>query len=225
MTAEELGSTLMDEVFSRFGTPTSIISDRGSLFTSTYWETFCYYLTVKRRLSTAFHPQTDGQTERINQVVECYLRCYMNEEQNDWAELLSSAAFAVNGSVNTMIGMAPFQVVYNYDPRGSAQLDLEGIPTHESREDLPMSVNARAQEKAERLQNARQTLRDAWAKAQVNIKKYYDNKHRDVQFSVGDWVLLSSRNIKLRRASQKLADKFLGPFQVVRRVGKNAYRL
>lgn len=68
-------------------------------------------------------------------------------------------------------------------------------------------------------------MRDAWAKAQVNIKKYYDNKHRDVQFSVGDWVLLSSRNIKLRRASQKLADKFLGPFQVVRRVGKNAYRL
>ena len=71
--APELGERLIKEIFSKFGRPRSIVSDRGFTFTSKYWGTLCYYLTVKRRLSTAFHPQTDGQTERMNQNLECYL--------------------------------------------------------------------------------------------------------------------------------------------------------
>ncbi len=76
--APELGDRLVEEIFSKFGVPRSIVSDRGSVFTSSYWSTMCYYLAVKRRVLTAFHPQTDGQTERINQNLECYLRYYCN---------------------------------------------------------------------------------------------------------------------------------------------------
>ena len=82
--ADELGDLLVEEIFSRLGLPRSIVSDRGSILTSEYWGTMCYYLAIKRRFSTAFHPQTDGQTERMNQTVESYLRCYVNYTQDDW---------------------------------------------------------------------------------------------------------------------------------------------
>ena len=81
--ASQLATLLIAEIFSKFGTPDSIVSDRGTTFTAKYWGTFCYYLAIRRCFSTAFHPQTDGQTERMNQTLECYLRCYVREEQDD----------------------------------------------------------------------------------------------------------------------------------------------
>ena len=82
-TAEKLVTLFYEEVICRYGVPNGIVSDRGSVFTSGYWSSFCYEAHVKRRLSTAFHPQTDGQTERQNQTLEQYLRCYCSEHQSD----------------------------------------------------------------------------------------------------------------------------------------------
>ena len=81
--AAGLGEILVNEIFSKYGAPRSIVSDRGTTFTSGYWETLCHYVVIKRCFSTAFHPQSDGQTERMNQTLECYLRCYVNYEQDD----------------------------------------------------------------------------------------------------------------------------------------------
>ena len=81
-TTLDLVRILCDKVVRRFGMPASIVSDRGSLFTSQFWSDFCYEARVKRRLSTAFHPQTDGQTERANQTLEQYIRCYCNDDQD-----------------------------------------------------------------------------------------------------------------------------------------------
>ena len=115
--APELADMLIDTVFSKLGFPSSIVSDRGSLFTSKFWSTFCYYIVVKRRLSTAFHPQTDGQTERANQTLECYLRCYANHQQDDWAEYLPCAEFAYNRSVHAATGKSPFDMIMRYVPQ------------------------------------------------------------------------------------------------------------
>ena len=106
-----------------FGVPANIVSDHGSLFTSKFWSTFCFYLGARRRLSTAFHPQTDGQTERQNQTLEHYLRVYCNFAQDDWARWLPLAQLVYNKSVNATTGMTPIQSLMAYD--ASLQTDVE----------------------------------------------------------------------------------------------------
>ena len=83
MDAPSLAEVFIDTIVRHHGLPDSIISDRGSVFTSKFWSSLCYFLGIKRRLSTAFHPQTDGQTERQNSTMEAYLRAFVNYEQND----------------------------------------------------------------------------------------------------------------------------------------------
>src|SRR3989440_10760034 len=119
--APEMAELLIEEIFSKFGTPRSIVSDRGTTFTSAFWSTLCYYLVVKRCVSTAFHPQTDGQTERVNQTLECYLRCYVDYQQDDWLSLLPSAEYACNSHVNASTGKVPFEVVLRYSPQFRTQ--------------------------------------------------------------------------------------------------------
>jgi transposase InsO family protein len=100
----------------QFGPPNGIVSDRGPIFTSNFWSKLCYHSHIHLRLSTAFHPQTDGQTERINQILEHYLRCFIDEQQLNWPLLLPTAQFACNNAVNSTTGLPPFQVLYGYSP-------------------------------------------------------------------------------------------------------------
>ena len=122
-TATDLAHVFMEKVFARHGMPAEIISDRDKLFTSQFWQSLMDILGTKHKLSTAYHPQTDGQTERTNQVLEQYLRCYLNYEQDDWVRLLPMAQFAYNNSA-TPTGISPFYVNYgkhpniSRDPRG-----------------------------------------------------------------------------------------------------------
>ena len=114
--AEGLADHLLREVVRIHGVPKSIVSDRGPILTSKFWSSFCFYLGIRRGLSTAYHPQTDGQTERQNQTLEQYLRTYCNYEQDDWARLLSLAEFAYNDSQHATTGSSPFQLNYVRDP-------------------------------------------------------------------------------------------------------------
>ena len=106
------------------GLPDSIISDRGAIFTSKFWSSLCYFFVIKRRLSTAFHPQTDGQTERQNSTMEAYLRAFVKFEQNDWARLLPMAKFAYNNAKNASTGHTPFELNCGYHPRMSYKEDV-----------------------------------------------------------------------------------------------------
>ncbi len=92
--APGLAEVIIDVVVRHHGVPESIITDRGLLFTSKFWSLLCYFLGIKRKLSAAFHPQTDGQTERQNSMMEACLRAFVNWEQDDWARLLPMAEFA-----------------------------------------------------------------------------------------------------------------------------------
>lgn len=215
--APEMAERLIDEIFSKFGTPRSIVSDRGTTFTASYWGTLCYYLTVKRRLSTAFHPQTDGQTERANQTLECYLRCYVNYQQDDWLRLLPSAEFACNDHVNASTGKSPFETVLRYAPQFRMQPALQA----------PMrdGDNPAAKELAARIEENLQESQKLWKHAQETMSKHYDKKHKDKTYQVGEKVMLSAKNIRMRRPSKKLADRYVGPFTILEVVGKNAYKL
>ena len=112
--APGLAEVILDVVVRHHGLPDSIVSDRGSLFTSKFWSSLCYFLGIKRRLSTAFHPQTNGQTERQNSTMEAYLRAFVNFKQNNWAKLLPMAEFAYNNTQNASIGHTPFELNYGY---------------------------------------------------------------------------------------------------------------
>src|SRR5439155_18121947 len=99
-----------------FGMPSSIIMDHGSLFTSQYWSSLYFHIKARRKLSTAFHPQTDGQMERQNQTLEYYLHCYINYRQNDWVKWLLQAEFAYNNAMQALTRRSPFYTMYAYNP-------------------------------------------------------------------------------------------------------------
>ena len=120
--APEFTRMFLDHIIHLHGIPDSIVSDRGSIFTSQFWKALSKSLDLKQRLSTSFHPQTDGQTERMNQTVEQYLRIYCNYHQDNWSELLSLAEFSYNNAQHTSIGCSPFYANYGYNPQFNVKL-------------------------------------------------------------------------------------------------------
>ena len=134
--APGLAEVIIDVVVRHHGLPDSIVTDRGSLFTSKFWSSLCYFLGVKRRLSTAFHPQTDGQTERQNSTIEAYLRAFVNFKQNDWARFLLMVEFAYNNAKNASTGHTPFELNCGYHPRVSYKEDVDSRSQSKSIDEL-----------------------------------------------------------------------------------------
>jgi hypothetical protein len=214
--APALAEIFVQKIFKDFGAPAGITTDRGTQFTSNFWSTFCFLLGVRRRLSTAFRPQTDGQTERQNQTLEHYLRCYCTYNQSDWASKLALAEFAYNNSQQSSTGMSPFRACYGFAPR------IQNIE-----DDVPGGEAPLAKERIEMLARERVLLSTHLRSAQEYQKKFYDAKHLPRQFQIGDRVMIRSRNIKQLRPNVKLSDKYLGPFTILERIGNHgqAYRL
>ena len=213
--APELEELLMQEVFLRFGAPEGIVTDRGSVFTSAFWSQVCYQMKMKRRLSTAFHPQTDGQTERQNQTLEHYLRVYCNENQDDWAELLFVAEFVYQQSEHSTIGCSPFYAMYGYNPTFEVSIE----------DDPPEGEVPAAKERVKEIHALREDLVKRWQSLAESQAKTYNKKHKAQSFQEGDLVMLSTKNLKQKRPNKKLSDKAIGPFIIRNRVGKQAYRL
>ena len=115
-TAEDLTRIFAREIWRLHGLPRDIVSDRDSRFTSNTWKDFLSVTGIRPRMSTAFHPQTDGQTERVNQVIEAYLRPFLNQDQDDWVDLLPMAEHAYNNSITSATGMTPFYANYGRHP-------------------------------------------------------------------------------------------------------------
>jgi hypothetical protein len=213
--ASALAELLLERVFGIFGMPKNLVSDRGSIFTSKFWSTLCYCLGVKRRLSTAFHPQSDGQTERQNQMVEHFLRCYTNFEQDDWGQWLPLAQFTYNNSKHSSTGVSPAEALMGF--RGDLRIDIEAEPQ--------IGNAPRAIEHVERLKEIREMLEDSLVKASAAQKKYYDRRHQPITFAVGDKVMLRAKNIRTLRPSVKLDHRQLGPFTIIDAWGQKAYKL
>src|SRR6201994_869154 len=113
-TAKDVANVFLREVWKLHGLPTEIISDMDAKFSGEFWESLCKSLNIKRRMSTAYHPQTDGQTEITNQVLEGYLRNFVNYDQNDWYQLLTLAEYATNNSKDSANKLNPFFANYGF---------------------------------------------------------------------------------------------------------------
>lgn len=184
------------------------------MFTSNFHQELCQLLRIKPRLSTGYHPQTDGQTERQNSTMEQYLRSYVNYEQDDWVTLLPSAEFAYNNVLQSSINMSPFYATYGFHPR----MSFEDEPDKRSR-------SQSAEDYATHLREVMTALKEELTRSQSDQKKYYNRHAKDVTFAVGDKVWLNRRNIRTKRPSRKLDWKMIGPFKVIEKYGKNAYKL
>jgi Chromo (CHRromatin Organisation MOdifier) domain len=215
MTAVQLAEIFFERIALRYGMPKGIVTDRGSLFTSEWWGEVCQIAGAARRLSTSFHPQTDGQTERQNQTLEQYLRVYVGEKQDDWAKWLPYAQYAYNNSTHAVTGETPFYLVHFFRPE---------IGWSPAGEEKPTRVPA-AREFADMVAALRATLAETLREANETQARYYNKKHKPKTYSIGDWVMLSAKNLKQNRPSKKLSNRWLGPFQIEATIGKQAYRV
>ncbi|KAJ9525824.1 hypothetical protein QJQ45_009329 [Haematococcus lacustris] len=194
----------------------SIVSDRGpNLNNNKFFVELAALLQVDLDLSSAYYPQTDGQTERMNRVIEEMLRHYIRPDQKDWAEHLPLVEFAINNAKQESTRCTPFYLNYGYHPRVAELLDLpQRVPqAHE------FVANAR-----QAVEQARQCL----ARAQKRMKAYQDTKRRDAVFEPGDMVLLSTQNMRGRvgqPGARKLKPRYVGPFRVEYMVGRAAVKL
>ena len=214
MDAEQLAQLYVTHVFSKHGLPNNIISDRGSEFTSRFWRAFTSLLDIQLHLSTAFHPETDGQTERVNQVLEQYLRLYADYQQKNWSTLLPLAEFTYNNTSHSSTTVSPFFANKGYHPRANY---TPGDTAANSPSALSFTVN---------LSNLHGFLREEITKANQASAGFFDqNRNPSPIYNIGDQVWLAGKHIKTTRPSKKLDHRYLGPFKITEKISSHAYRL
>ena len=212
-TAADLARIFAKEVWRLHGLPTDIVSDRDSRFTSATWKVFLAILGIRPRMSTAFHPQTDGQTERVNQTIEAYLRPFLNNEQDDWADLLPLAEYAYNNSATTATGMSPFYANYGWHPSANNPREIDVL--HPASEAYTHWIKGA-------IDRAKKALEETRARMNRNA----DPKRKEAPaYAIGDAVMLSTRHLRLKRPSKKLGHKYIGPFEVEKVISPTAVRL
>jgi len=220
-TAKDIAQLFLREVFRLHGVPSHMVTDRDPKFTSIFWKEFFTLLgDVNRSLTSAYHPQTDGNTERVNRVMEDMLRHFVTADQTNWDTLLPMVEFAINNSHHESIKTTPFLLNYGRTPK-TPLFQAVHRAGHKGRRDAP-GVKQFIQE----LQDAQNKAKQCLYAAQQRQKAYADNRRRPAHFAIGQQVLLSTKNILLRMVgSAKLLPKFIGPFKITDKINETAYRL
>ena len=211
--AEDLAYVFLRTIVSNHGLPTEIVSDRGTTFTAKFWQALMAQLGTKHKLSTAYHPQTDGQTERLNQTLEQYLRCYINYGQDDWVKWLPTAQLAYNSSVTETTKVSPSYANFGYNPEA-----------YRTSRTGPQAERAVLQ--ADKLKELHDEMRKELEYVRQRMTTYANKKRlKGPTFREGDMVYLLRRNIKTTRPSDKLDFKKLGPFPVKKVISNTNYEL
>lgn len=216
-TARTVAAKFVSHVVKLHWIPRSIVSDRDPIFISLFWKKLWKFSGTHLRMSTAYHPQSDGQTEVVNRCIEQYLRCFVHYHPKQWSSFIPWAEFWYNTTFHASTGMTPFQALYGRTP--------PSIPANETDSALIGELDDQLASRDELLAELKQHLNTA----NNRMKQLADAKRRDVQFAVGDWVLLRIQPYRQKtlfhRSSQKLSHRFYGPFQIEARRGEVAYRL
>jgi hypothetical protein len=215
-TAEKLVDIYVKEIVSKHGVPKKIVSDRGSIFTSAFWKQLQESLGSKLDFSTAYHPQTGGQTERTNQILEDMLRACALNFGGSWEDHLPLAEFSYNNSYQSSIQMAPYEALYGRKCRSP----ICWFETGENKEFTPDYIKER--------QDVIEVIRDRLKIAQSRQKSYADLKRRDWEPKVGDMVYLKVSPMKgLKRfgVKGKLSPRYIGPFKIISQNRGTAFEL
>jgi hypothetical protein len=221
VSAKDFALLFRHHVLRLHGCPRDLVSDRDPRFTSHFFRELCALMGVQQNMSTAFHPQSDGQTERVNRVLEDMLRHFVGPLQDDWDTYLDSLEFAYNNSCHESLGTSPFKLLYGHNPK----TPYEAISLSQN---LPASQVPAAAKFSSDYELSLAQAKSCLLAAQSRQRAYANTKRRDVSFSEGEEVLLSTRNLKLKVVAanaRKLLPKFIGPFTVVKRVYAVAYKL
>ena len=221
--AEETAYLLISCVWRLHGLPDRIVSDRGPQFVAEMWKHLCRILSIEQQLSTAFHPETDGQTEIANAEMERYLRCYVNYMQDNWKRLLPMAEFAINNSVSATTGITPFFANKGYNPRMSFDLKPPVDYSVQGRQKIDRE---QAEAFATELKALWEDLRANTALAQSRMEHFANTGRSPApNYAIGDFVYVDMRNIKTSRPSKKLDNKNMGPYEIIKRHGAASYEL
>jgi len=214
--ARDSAVAFLKMVIARHGVPKAIISDRDVKFTSVFWQSLHERMGSRLSLSTAYHPESNGATERRNAVIGEMLRCYVVARQEDWSEWLPLVELAINTSESASTGMTPFMANRGFEPSVPWIVETPA----EARNDPASQLFA------ETLQDIWAFCRDALRRAKAKQEGYLNARRRAVSYSVGEQVLLSTKRLNLRLPGYKLAARYFGPFTVTEVVaGGNALRL
>ncbi|MBW0465970.1 hypothetical protein O181_005685 [Austropuccinia psidii MF-1] len=211
ITSLDLAHFFIKNIFSKHGLPSSIVSDRGSLFVSSFWTNLCQKLNISRDLSTAYHPETDGKTERVNQILEHYPWMYFSYHQDYWKTWLPLAEFAYNSSDHSSTKQSLFFTFYGRDPHFDS---------------VHMTQDTPAGNLSTKLQSLQQDVKRE-LEVSINRLKRYADKSRESPpvFNPGDMVWLSSKNIKSSRPTKILSERWLGPFPILKKFSTHACHL
>ena len=201
ITAVKTSQLLLNNVWKRTGFPMAIILDRGPQFAAQVTQELWRKLGIKQKLSTAFHPQTDGESERVNQEIEQYLRICGNFQQDDWATLLPLIEFAHNARPHCSTQKSPFEVWYGFHPTFKP----------------PLQLQTRLQSMDERVQYLEQIRKEVTAALHIATQEMRNRgpPRASHTFHKDDLVLLEATNLQTTHPKAKLAPRRYGPFKVI----------
>ncbi|MCH79682.1 transposon Tf2-1 polyprotein, partial [Trifolium medium] len=216
-TAKVIAEVFIREVVRLHGIPLSIVSDRDPIFMSNFWKELFKLQGTRLKMSTAYHPETDGQTEVINRCLETYLRCFIADQPKTWANWIYWAEYWFNTCYHATTGQTPFEIVYGRAPPVITRW-IQGETRVEA-------VQRELQDRDEAIRQLRQQL----LRAQDRMKQQADKRRCERSFEVGEWVFVKLRAHRqqsvVSRINAKLAARYFGPYPVTARVGAVAYQL
>ena len=216
LTSTQLAHLFIDHVLSKKGLPHVIVSDRDPRITSSFWQTLFAALGSKLNMSTAHHPQTDGQSEITHRSIEQILRAYVNPLHDDWASWLPIAEFSYNNAVNASTKQTPFYANLGFHPT---------LPSSFISPNLP-GADPTAAKYLDTLRDIHTSISRELELAKAQQAEQANRHRRDLTFNVGDRVRLSTDNVTLADyPSSKLRPRFLGPFTVIKVVSPVSYKL
>ncbi|KAG7579311.1 Integrase catalytic core [Arabidopsis thaliana x Arabidopsis arenosa] len=215
--ALSVAQAYLDNVFKLHGCPNSIVSDRDSVFTSEFWKEFFSLQGVTLKMTSAYHPQSDGQTEVVNRCLETYLRCMCHARPEWWSKWLALAEYWYNTNYHSSTRMTPFEVVYGQPP----PVHLPYLPGESK-----VAVVARSLQEREQMILF---LKFHLMRAQHRMKQFEDQYRTERNFDIGDFVYVKlqpyRQNSVVLRSNQKLAPKYYGPYKIIDKCGEVAYKL
>jgi hypothetical protein len=216
-TAVKVADLFAKMVCKLHGMPRSMVSDRDPIFLSHFWQELFRLGGTKLRMSTAYHPQSDGQTEIVNKVLQQYLRCFAHDKPTQWGQYLHWAEWHYNTAIHTTTGLTPFQVVYGRPPPALTDYIPGSSPIQ--------AIDATLTDRETMLQN----LKNKLLKAQAAMKLQADQHRIPHKFKVGDLVFVKLRPYRqifvMGRRVHKLSKRFYGPFKLTKAIGEVAFEL